>query len=429
MENAMGNTTLHEALFMLGRVNVWRTSTAGSFLTMAHSYFLSNPTLAIDDTIKTNIINSLVAIAHFLVSLDPKLSCCKNIEDKSPLSLAIEMGNTDVLEYILRSLPCGISWSSGKSLLQVVIKKRNLVLKAPNLVLRMENAMGNTALNEALFMLGRVNVWRISTAGSFLTMARSYFLSNPTLAIDDTIKTNIINSFVAIAHFLVSLDPKLSYCKNIEDKSPLSLAIEMGNTDVLEYILRSLPSVLKAPNLVLRMENAMGNTALHEALFMLGRVNVWRTSTAGSFLTMARSYFLSNPTLAIDDTIKTNIINSLVAIVHFVVSLDPKLSYCKNIEDKSPLSLAIEMGNTDVLEYILRSLPCGISWSSGKSPLQVVIKKINLDVLQLINQHKPEVLLLEDRNGNISLRFAPSYGYLEGVCYLLEGVCYRSQID
>ncbi|KAK9205795.1 hypothetical protein WN943_016065 [Citrus x changshan-huyou] len=237
----------------------------------------------------------------------------------------------------------------------------------------MENAMGNIALHEALFMLGRVNVWRTSTAGNFLTMARSYFLLNPTLAIDDTIKTNIINSLVAIAHFLVSLDPKLSYCKNIEDKSPLSLAIEMGNTDVLEYILRSSPSVL-------RIENVMGNIALHEALFMLGRVNVWRTSTAGNFLTMARSYFLSNPTLAIDDTIKTNIINSLVAIAHFLVSLDPKLSYCKNIEDKSPLSLAIEMGNTDVLEYILRSSPSSISCSSGKSPLQIVIKKRNLAI-------------------------------------------------
>ena len=67
MENAMGNTALHEALFMLGRVNVGRTSTAYSFLSMACSYLSSNPTLAIDDTIKTNIIDSLVAIAHFLV--------------------------------------------------------------------------------------------------------------------------------------------------------------------------------------------------------------------------------------------------------------------------------------------------------------------------------------------------------------------------
>ena len=63
----------------------------------------------------------------------------------------------------------------------------------------------------------------------------------------------------------------------------------------------------------------MGNIALREALFMLGIVNVGRTSTADSFLSMARSYFSSNPTLAIDDTIKTNIIDSLVAITHFLV--------------------------------------------------------------------------------------------------------------
>ena len=96
----------------------------------------------------------------------------------------------------------------------------NLVLKSPNLVLRMENAMGNTTLHEALFMPGRVNIWRTSTAGSFLTMARSYFFSNPTLAIDDTIKTNIINSLVAIAHFLVSLDPKLSCPRILKTRTP-----------------------------------------------------------------------------------------------------------------------------------------------------------------------------------------------------------------
>ncbi|KAK9200793.1 hypothetical protein WN944_015992 [Citrus x changshan-huyou] len=601
MENAMGNTALHEALFMLGRVNVGRTSTADSFLPTARSYFSSNPTLAIDDTIKTNIIDSLVAIAHFLVSLDPKLSCCKNIEDKSPLSLAIEMGNTDVLEYILRSLPSGINWSSDKSPLQVVIKKINLEDRNENILhhifekvlpdgssllhvaaksghgeitakiaqyypffinktnnqgnthlhcaaragmlniatalvdfakhipstsqalvdlLRMENAMGNTALHEALFMLGSVNVGKISTADSFLSMAHSYFSSNPTLAIDDTFKKNIINFLVAIAHFLISLDHKLSCCKNIEDKSPLSLAIEMGNTDVLEYILRRLPSgiswssgqsslqvVIKKRNLedrtgnilhhifekvlpdgssllhvaaksghgeitakiaqyypflinktnnqgdtplhcaaragklntvtalvdfakhipstsqaavdLLRMENAMGNTALHEALFMLGRVNVGRTSTTDSFLSMACSYFSSNPTLAIDDTIKTNIIDSLVAIAHFLVSLDPKLSCCKNIEDKSPLSLAIEMGNTNVLEYISRSLPSGINWSSDKSPLQVVIKKINLGVCYLLEVNGYSALK-KNKETLYPIHLACKNGHLNVIVELLK---------
>ncbi|KDO52385.1 hypothetical protein CISIN_1g040887mg, partial [Citrus sinensis] len=174
---------------------------------------------------------------------------------------------------------------------------------------------------------------------------------------------------------------------NNQGDTPLHCAARAGKLNTATALVdfaKHIPSTSQAPVDLLRMENAMGNTALHEALFMLGRVNVWRTSIAGSSLTMAHSYFLSNPTLAIDDTIKTNIINSLVAIAYFLVSLDPKLSCCKNIEDKSPLSLAIEMGNTDVLEYILRSLPSGISWSSGKSPLQVATKKRNLGVCYLL---------------------------------------------
>lgn len=94
---------------MLGRVNIWRTNNADGFLAMVCSNFSSNPTLAIDAIIKTNIINSLVVIAHFLISLDLELSCCKNIKDKNPLSLAIETRNIDVLEYILRTLPNDVS--------------------------------------------------------------------------------------------------------------------------------------------------------------------------------------------------------------------------------------------------------------------------------------------------------------------------------
>ena len=170
---------------------------------------------------------------------------------------------------------------------------------------------------------------------------------------------------------------------NNQGDTPLHCAARAGKLNTATALVdfaKHIPSTSQAPMDLLRMEKAMGNTTLHEALFMLGKVNVWRTSIAGNFFTIARSYFVSNPTIAIDDTIKTNIINSLVAITHFLVLLDPKLSYCKNIKDKSPLSLAILMENTDVLEYILRSLPCGRSWSSGKSPLQVVIKKINLGI-------------------------------------------------
>lgn len=62
----MGNTTLYEALFMLGKFATWKISTTNSFLGMTHSYFSSNPTLAISEIMKTSIFNSLIASAYFL---------------------------------------------------------------------------------------------------------------------------------------------------------------------------------------------------------------------------------------------------------------------------------------------------------------------------------------------------------------------------
>lgn len=103
----MGNTTLYEALFMLGKFATWKISTTNSFLGMTHSYFSSNPTLVISEIMKTS--NSLIALAYFLVSLDPGLSCRKNVADTILLYLTAKIKNMDILEYILRSLPYKIS--------------------------------------------------------------------------------------------------------------------------------------------------------------------------------------------------------------------------------------------------------------------------------------------------------------------------------
>ncbi|GAY53327.1 hypothetical protein CUMW_148430, partial [Citrus unshiu] len=223
---------------------------------------------------------------------------------------------------------------------------------------------------------------------------------------------------------------------NNQGDTPLHCAARAGKLNTATALVdfaKHIPSTSQAPVDLLRMENAMGNTALHEALFMLGRVNVWRTSIAGSSLTMAHSYFLSNPTLAIDDTIKTNIINSLVAIAYFLVSLDPKLSCCKNIEDKSPLSLAIEMGNTDVLEYILRSLPSGVcyllevngysSLKKNKETLYLIhlaCKNGHLNVIvELLKEWRCPSLFVTDNGCNI-LHFAAKNGHANMVKAIIE---------
>ncbi|KAK9205797.1 hypothetical protein WN943_016067 [Citrus x changshan-huyou] len=155
------------------------------------------------------------------------------------------------------------------------------------------------------------------------------------------------SSLMAVVYFMWQLSsvtiayyyPFFINKRKNQGDTPLYYATRAGKlktTTAHVNFAKHIPSTSQAPVNLLRMENTMGNTALHEAFFMLGRVKVWRTSTADSFLAMARSYFSSNPTLAIDDTIKTNIIKSLVAMAHVLVWMDLELSCSKNIEDKSP---------------------------------------------------------------------------------------------
>ncbi|KDO37013.1 hypothetical protein CISIN_1g041026mg, partial [Citrus sinensis] len=136
--------------------------------------------------------------------------------NKSPLSLAIEMENTDVLEYILRSLPSGISWSSGKS---------------PFSLLDVAAKYGHGEISAKI--------------------AQYYpFFINKT---------------------------------NNQGDTPLHCAARAGKLNtatVLVDFAKHIPSTSQPPVDLLRMENAMGNTVLREALFMLGRVNVRRTNTA-----------------------------------------------------------------------------------------------------------------------------------------------------
>ncbi|XP_024043243.1 ankyrin-3 [Citrus clementina] len=408
MENAMGNTALREALFMLGRVNVCRTNTA-DVLQLINQH--KSELLLLEDR-NRNILY------HIFEKVLP--------DGSSLLHVAAKSGHDTPLQCAARA---------GK--LNTATALVDFAMHIPSMsqppvdLLRMENAMGNTALREALFMLGRVNVCRTNTA-DVLQLINQH--KSELLLLEDR-NRNILY------HIFKKVLPDGSSLLHVAAKSghgdtPLQCAARAGKLNTAAALVdfaMHIPSMSQPPVDLLRMENVMGNIALREALFMLGRVNVCRTNTAGSFLTMVRSYFLSNPTLAIDDTIKTNIINSLVAIAHFLVLLDPKLSCCKNIEDKSPLSLAIKMGNTDVLEYILRSLPSGVcyllevnGYSALKKnketlyPIHLACKNGHLNVIvELLKEWRCPSLFVTDNGCNI-LHFAAKNGHANMVKAIIE---------
>ena len=78
-------------------------------------------------------------MANQLVSADPEVSYFQNNIGKSPLYLAVESGNKDIIEYILEALPqtdCLIDkLEAGRSPVHIAITKKNLGMSSPHLML------------------------------------------------------------------------------------------------------------------------------------------------------------------------------------------------------------------------------------------------------------------------------------------------------
>lgn len=104
---------------------------------------------------------------------------------------------------------------------------------------------------------------------------------------------------------------------------------------------------------LMEMKNVRGNTALHEALNALLDAKKDKNKRKEERVTL------------------------LVSLARSLVSEDPNASYLMNVDCKSPLYLAVESKNEDILEYILESLPVNDDWATkleGKSPVKVAIE-------------------------------------------------------
>ncbi|TXG64018.1 hypothetical protein EZV62_011012 [Acer yangbiense] len=182
--------------------------------------------------------------------------------------------------------------------------------------------------------------------------------------------------------------------KNSEGDTALHLSVraqKLNAVRVLINLSKQNPNT-STDDTLLTMKNEDGNTALHEALFAV---------------------HLS----------KKNVDNILVDIACYLVLNGPNVSCHKNNAGKSPLCVAIESGNKDILEYILNALPEGnelLQRLEGKSPVHVAIEHRKLDMLRVIKEQKEELLLLLDEEGNTPLHIAAYTGYLKGIRYLLE---------
>ncbi|KAK4845229.1 hypothetical protein QYF36_002577 [Acer negundo] len=186
--------------------------------------------------------------------------------------------------------------------------------------------------------------------------------------------------------------PFLITKQNYEGNTALHLAVRAHKLNtVRKLVILSKQNPNTSTDTLLTMKNDDGNTALHEALFAI-------------------------------HASKKNV-NILVDVACYLVLNDPNVSCHQNKAGKSPLCMAVESGNKEILEYILNALPRGdalLQRLQGKSPVHVAIEHRKLGMLRIIKEQKEELLLLRDEEGNTPLHFAAYIGCSKGVRYLLE---------
>ncbi|TXG55181.1 hypothetical protein EZV62_020437 [Acer yangbiense] len=173
--------------------------------------------------------------------------------------------------------------------------------------------------------------------------------------------------------------PFLITKQNYEGNTALHLAVRAHKLNtVRKLVILSKQNPNTSTDTLLTMKNDDGNTALHEALFAL-------------------------------HASKKNV-DTLVDLACYLVFIDPNVSCQQNNAGKSPLCMAVESGNKDILEYILNALPDQgdglLQRLQGKSPVHVAIEHKKLDMLRTIKEKKEELLLLRDEYGNTPLHFA-----------------------
>ncbi|KAK1568952.1 hypothetical protein Q3G72_030855 [Acer saccharum] len=190
--------------------------------------------------------------------------------------------------------------------------------------------------------------------------------------------------------------PLLILKKNRKGDTALHVAVRAGQLNTVIKLVecaKQIPSTSNTNESLMKMKNKGGNTVLHEALLLL-----------------------VEPKKSVD---------TLVAVARYLVTEDPEVSYHLNdITRKSPLCLAVESNNNDILDYILKALPYDdgslVECLEGESPVHVAIQRKKFDVLKIIKEQKEVLLDLRDKEGSTPLHCASSLGYFEGVQYLVE---------
>ncbi|KAF3950582.1 hypothetical protein CMV_023687 [Castanea mollissima] len=185
---------------------------------------------------------------------------------------------------------------------------------------------------------------------------------------------------IKIAKLIIEHFPFPFLCtrRNVLGDTALHVAVKARKLDVMEVLV---DANVDDREQFLEMMNNVGNTALHEA-----------------------------------------VIAQCVEAVQYLFSRNKKVSYYLNDGGESPLCLAIETGNIEILGHLLKAPYKNsglIERPRKESPVHAAIFMERQDMLEKIFKKNEQLFHIRDERGKTPLHYAASKGYIDGVRFLL----------
>ncbi|XP_030969315.1 protein ACCELERATED CELL DEATH 6-like isoform X2 [Quercus lobata] len=258
------------------------------------------------------------------------------------------------------------------------------------------------------------------------TMLQGTEDSDTNILMDDTLYEAVakddVNNFIATLE-KVSMDKELRLDAildqmSISGNSLLHKAASFGSVNIAELVIDHFPFLLN------RKKN-LGDTALHVATKAKKLRVVEVLIEKSSKLCPAND----NDTLSqmkndIGNTALHEAVKALFPdAVSCLFSANPKVSYYLNENGESPLRLAIETGDKEILERLFEAPSVYDELVGGpqeESPVYAAILMERKDILEEICKKNPILFHIRDKKRKTPLYFAASKGYTEGVEFLLS---------
>ncbi|CAH8361680.1 unnamed protein product [Eruca vesicaria subsp. sativa] len=208
----------------------------------------------------------------------------------------------------------------------------------------------------------------------------------------------------------VRLAPRLV---TVHGNTMLHLAASSGHASLVRYLINECPSLLMKSNL-------MGEVALHVAArsghldVMLNLVDFIKEISVN---VAKKIYFAKNKNQ--DTALHVALKEKHMLVASYLVSAEKDLSFVANSDGFSPLYLAIEAGQADLVTAMCHQSSYLRSKVAGRSIIHAALKAKRKDILTALLSKDASLIDLRDE-GRTCLSFGASIGHYEGICYLLD---------